>query len=158
VLLGTHAFLLGNGQTYAHSVYCSILSRFSHFHVAQFPPLQVGAANSCLAFSSSPRGRPRTAWMDNINFEALFHTLSFHTNFSRIFHPCKLVPHFHVSQFLPVQTGAANSCLAFSGPAFLTVPYFHVSHFQSPLPRVPAPGIVTCIIAFSRQLPRFLMV
>jgi len=31
---------------------CSILSRFSHFHVSQFPPLQVGAANSCLAFST----------------------------------------------------------------------------------------------------------
>ena len=31
---------------------CSILSRFSHFHVLQFPPLQVGAANSCLAFST----------------------------------------------------------------------------------------------------------
>jgi len=26
----------------------------------------------------------------------------------------------------------SNSCLAFSGPAFLTVPCFHVSHFQSP--------------------------
>jgi len=34
---------------------------------------------------------------------------------SRNFHPCKLVPQ--------------NSCLTFSGPAFLTVPYFH---FHSP--------------------------
>ena len=25
--------------------------------------------------------------------------MAFHTNFSRIFHPCKLVPHFHVSHF-----------------------------------------------------------
>ena len=49
-----------------------------------------------------------------------------------IFHSCKLVLHFHVPQFPPVQTGAANSCLAFSSPALLTVPYFHVSHFQSP--------------------------
>ena len=32
-------------------------------------------------------------------FETLFHTLAFHTNFSRILHPCKLVPHFHVSHF-----------------------------------------------------------
>ena len=31
---------------------CSILSRFSHFHVSHFPPLQSGAANSCLAFST----------------------------------------------------------------------------------------------------------
>ena len=34
--------------------------------------------------------------------ETLFHTLAFHTNFSRIFHPCKLVPHFHVSHFSPL--------------------------------------------------------
>ena len=38
---------------------CSILSRFSHFHVSHFPPLQSGAAFSCpaiscLAFSTSP--------------------------------------------------------------------------------------------------------
>jgi len=38
---------------------CSILSRFSHFHVSHFPPLQHGAAFpcpaiSCLAFSASP--------------------------------------------------------------------------------------------------------
>ena len=38
---------------------CSILSRFSHFHVLHFPPLQSGAAFSCpaiscLAFSASP--------------------------------------------------------------------------------------------------------
>jgi len=38
---------------------CSILSRFSHFHVSHFPPLQSGAAfscpaTSCLAFSASP--------------------------------------------------------------------------------------------------------
>jgi len=37
---------------------CSILSRFSHFHVSHFPPLQHGAAFSCpaiscLAFSAS---------------------------------------------------------------------------------------------------------
>ena len=32
-------------------------------------------------------------------FETLFHTLAFHTNFSRNFHPCNLVPHFHVSHF-----------------------------------------------------------
>ena len=32
-------------------------------------------------------------------FETLFHTLAFHTNFSRSFHPCNLVPHFHVSHF-----------------------------------------------------------
>ena len=42
-------------------------------------------------------------------FETLFHTSAFHTNFSRIFHPCNLVPHF-----APLQVGAANSCLAFS--------------------------------------------
>jgi len=36
---------------------CSILSRFSHFHVSHFPPLQAGAANSCLAFST-----PATWW------------------------------------------------------------------------------------------------
>ena len=35
-------------------------------------------------------------------FETLFHTLAFHTNFSRIFHPCNLVPHFHVSHFPPL--------------------------------------------------------
>ena len=40
--------------------------------------------------------------------------MAFHTNFFRIFHPCKLVPHFHVPQFPPVQTAAVNSCLAFS--------------------------------------------
>jgi len=45
-----------------------------------------------------------------------------------------LVPHFHVPQIPPLQTGAANSCPAFSAPAFLTVPHFHVSHFQSPQP------------------------
>ena len=39
---------------------------------------------------------------------------------------------FHVSHFPPLQHGAAFSSLAFSTPAFLTVPYFHVSHFQSP--------------------------
>jgi len=61
-----------------------------------------------------------------------FFTLAFHTNFSRILHPGKMVPHFYVPQFPAVQTGAANSCLVFSGPAFLTVPYFHVSYFQSP--------------------------
>ena len=38
---------------------CSILSRFSYFHVSHFPPLQHGAtfscpAISCLAFSASP--------------------------------------------------------------------------------------------------------
>ena len=38
---------------------CSILSRFSHFYVSHFPPLQHGAAFSCptiscLAFSASP--------------------------------------------------------------------------------------------------------
>ena len=49
---------------------------------------------------------------DNV-FETLFHTFAFHTNFFSIFHPCKLVPHFHVLQFPPVQSGAANSCLAF---------------------------------------------
>jgi len=48
--LSTHAFLLGNGQTC--NTRCSILSRFLHFHVSQFPPLQVGAVNSCLAFST----------------------------------------------------------------------------------------------------------
>ena len=32
-------------------------------------------------------------------FQTLFHTLALHTNFSRIFHPCNLVPHFHVSHF-----------------------------------------------------------
>jgi len=32
-------------------------------------------------------------------FQTLFHTLAFHTNFSRSFHPCNLVPHFHVSHF-----------------------------------------------------------
>jgi len=47
-------------------------------------------------------------------FETLFHTLAYHTNFCRIFHPCSLVPHFHVSHFPPLQVGAANSCLAFS--------------------------------------------
>jgi len=29
-----------------------------------------------------------------------------------------MVPHFHVPQFSPVQTGAANSCLAFSVAPF----------------------------------------
>ena len=32
-------------------------------------------------------------------YETFFHTLAFHTNFSRIFHPCKLVPQIHVSHF-----------------------------------------------------------
>ena len=46
-------------------------------------------------------------WMNNSAhkynyFETLFHTLTFHTNFSRIFHPCNLVPHFHVSHFPPL--------------------------------------------------------
>jgi len=36
---------------------------------------------------------------------------------SCIFHPCNMVPHFHVSQFPHLQVGAANSCLAFSTPA-----------------------------------------
>jgi len=41
------------------STRCSILSRFSHFHVSHFPPLQYGTAfscpaSSCLAFSASP--------------------------------------------------------------------------------------------------------
>ena len=75
-------------------------------------------------------------------FETLFHTLAFHTNFSRIFHPCNWVPHFHLSHFPPLQSGAANSCLAFSTPAtwrriFMSrifhpcklVPQIHVSHF-----------------------------
>jgi len=55
--LSTHAFLLGNGQTC--NTRCSILSRFSHFHVSHIPPLQHGAAFSCpaiscLAFPASP--------------------------------------------------------------------------------------------------------
>ena len=33
---------------------CSILSRFSHFHVSHFPPQQHGAAFSCPAISASP--------------------------------------------------------------------------------------------------------
>ena len=36
---------------------------------------------------------------------------------SRIFHPCNMVPHFHVSHFPPLQSGAAFSCLTFSTPA-----------------------------------------
>jgi len=51
-ILSTHAFLLGNGQTC--NTRSSILSRFSHFHVSHIPPLQHGAAFSCLAFSASP--------------------------------------------------------------------------------------------------------
>jgi len=44
---------------------CSILSRFSHFHVSHFPPLQHSAAFSCpaiscLAFSASPCTLPST--------------------------------------------------------------------------------------------------
>ena len=42
-----------------------------------------------------------TLWLSMLTFPA-FSTLA------------KLVPHFHVPQFPPVQTGAANSCLAFS--------------------------------------------
>ena len=42
-------------------------------------------------------------------FETVFHTLAFHTNFSRIFHPCKLVPHFHVSHFQSPQLNSPSS-------------------------------------------------
>ena len=46
---------------------CSILSRFSHFHVSHFTPLQHGAAflcpaSSCLAFSASPHWQVATTW------------------------------------------------------------------------------------------------
>jgi len=69
---------------------------------------------------------------------------------SRIFHPCNLVPQIHVSHFPPLQHGAAFSCLAFSTPAFLTVPYFHVSHFQSPLPYVRVSPDTSSFLAFVR--------
>jgi len=70
--LSTHAFLLGNGQTYAtrgvpyYRVSRIFMSRNFHpcklvpqIHVSHFPPLQHGAAFSCpaiscLAFSASP--------------------------------------------------------------------------------------------------------
>jgi len=70
--LSTHAFLLGNGQTYTTlSVPYYRVSRIfmscnfhpcklvPQIHVSHFPPLQHGAAfscpaNSCLAFSASP--------------------------------------------------------------------------------------------------------
>ena len=81
--LSTHAFLLGNGQTYAalgvpyYRVSRILMSRNFHpcklvpqIHVSHFPPLQYGAssnltnpttgaafscpASSCLAFSASP--------------------------------------------------------------------------------------------------------
>jgi len=70
--LSTHAFLLGNGQTYAtlgvpyYRVSHIFMSRNFHpcklvlqIHVSHFPPLQHGAAFSCpasswLAFSASP--------------------------------------------------------------------------------------------------------
>ena len=62
--LSTHAFLLGNGQTYAtlgvpyYRVSRIFMSRNFHpcmlvlqIHVSHFPPLQHGAAFSCPAFS-----------------------------------------------------------------------------------------------------------
>jgi len=70
--LSTHAFLLGNGQTYAtrgvpyYRVSCIFMSRIFHpcklvpqIHVSHFPPLWHGTAFSCpaiscLAFSASP--------------------------------------------------------------------------------------------------------
>ena len=71
--LSTHAFLLGNGQTYAtrgvpyFRVSRIFMSRIFHscnlvpkIHVSHFPPLHYGAAFSCptiscLAFSASPQ-------------------------------------------------------------------------------------------------------
>ena len=63
--LSTHAFLLGNGQTYAtrgvpyYRVSSIFMSRIFHpcnlvpqIHVSHFPPLQHDAAFSCLAFST----------------------------------------------------------------------------------------------------------
>jgi len=68
----THAFLLGNGQTYAtlgvpyYRVSRKFMSRIFHpcdmvpqIHVSHFPPLRHGAAfscpaSSCLAIPASP--------------------------------------------------------------------------------------------------------
>jgi len=55
-------------------------------------------------------------------FETLFHTLAFHTNFFRIFHPCKLVPHFHVSHFQsPPRSVHFLGLDALSTPQFIVV-------------------------------------
>jgi len=45
--------------------------------------------------------------------------------------PATLCHSFRFSQFPPLHFGAVVSFLAISTPAFLTVPLFHVSHFQS---------------------------
>jgi len=45
--------------------------------------------------------------------------------------PTTLCHSFRFSQFSPLHFGAVVSFLAISTPAFLTVPLFHVSHFQS---------------------------
>ena len=55
---------------------CSILSRFSHFHVSDFPPLQHGAAfscpaSSCLAFSASPRKSQKHRLESDSSLESL---------------------------------------------------------------------------------------
>ena len=50
---------------------------------------------------------------------------------SRLFHHCTLVPRFPFSPFPPLQFGAAFSVLAFSTPAFSTVPSFPFPPFQS---------------------------
>jgi len=56
-----------------------------------------------------------TNWLSILTFPPF----SIPANLSRIFmycifHPCKLVLHFHVPQIQPLQSGAANSCIAFS--------------------------------------------
>ena len=58
---------------------CSILSRFSHFHVSHFPPQQHGAAFSCpaiscLAFSASPKSRLHAiTYLEDFGSESALH-------------------------------------------------------------------------------------
>ena len=87
--MSTHAFLLGNGQTYAtlgvpyYRVSRIFMSRSFHpcklvpqIHVWDFPPLQHGAAfscpaSSCLAFSASPRKSQKHRLESDSSLESL---------------------------------------------------------------------------------------
>jgi len=59
--------------------------------------------------------------------------------------PATLCRCFNFSQFPPLHFGAAVSFLAISTSAFLTVPLFHVSHFQSSRQNTPLVVLRLCI-------------
>ena len=71
VLFLVYSCIPGGQWTDICNTRCSILSRFSHFHVSQFPPLQVGAASSCLALSASPRKSQKHRLESDSSLESL---------------------------------------------------------------------------------------